>query len=134
MGCKAFFKKKLSYIGFNAKGHQVRDVLHIEDVCKIISIQIKKFKKINNMTFNVGGGINNLISLKNLTIKCEKLTKNKIQIKKIYRTSNYDIPYFVTNNSKIKRIYKWKPVKNLNDILKDIYLWLKKNKKVRNYF
>lgn len=129
-----YLKKKLSYIGFNAKGHQVRDVLHIEDVCKIISIQIKKFKKINNMTFNVGGGINNLISLKNLTIKCEKLTKNKIQIKKIYRTSNYDIPYFVTNNSKIKRIYKWKPVKNLNDILKDIYLWLKKNKKVRNYF
>ena len=129
-----FLKKKLSYIGFGAKGHQVRDVLHIEDVCKIISIQIKKFKKINNMTFNVGGGINNLISLKNLTIKCEKLTKNKIQIKKIYRTSNYDIPYFVTNNSKIKRIYKWKPVKNLNDILKDIYLWLKKNKKVRNYF
>ena len=121
-----YLKKKLSYIGFNAKGHQVRDVLHIEDVCKIISIQIKKFKKINNMTFNVGGGIANLISLKNLTIKCEKLTKNKIQIKKIYRTSNYDIPYFVTNNSKIKRIYKWKPVKNLNDILKDIYLWLKK--------
>ena len=129
-----YLKKKLSYIGFNAKGHQVRDVLHIEDVCKIISIQIKKFKKINNMTFNIGGGINNLISLKNLTIKCENLTKNKIRIEKIYRTSNYDIPYFVTNNSKIKRIYKWKPVKNLNDILKDIYLWLKKNKKVRNYF
>ena len=129
-----FLKKKLSYIGFSAKGHQVRDVLHIEDVCKIISIQIKKFKKINNMTFNVGGGINNLISLKNLTIKCEKLTKNKIQIEKIYRTSNYDIPYFVTNNSKIKKVYKWKPVKNINNILKDIYLWLKKNKKVRNYF
>ena len=86
------------------------------------------------MTFNVGGGIANLISLKNLTIKCQKLTKNKIQIKKIYRTSNYDIPYFVTNNSKIKKIYKWKPVKNINDILKDIYFWLKKNKKVRKYF
>ena len=129
-----FLKKKLSYIGFNAKGHQVRDVLHIEDVCKIISIQIKKFKKINNMTFNIGGGINNLISLKNLTIKCENLTKNKIRIEKIYRTSNYDIPYFVTNNSKIKKVYKWKPVKNINNILKDIYFWLKKNKKVRKYF
>ncbi len=129
-----YLKKKLSYIGFNAKGHQVRDVLHIEDVCKIISIQIKKFKKINNMTFNIGGGINNLISLKNLTIKCENLTKNKIRIEKIYRTSNYDIPYFVTNNSKIKKVYKWKPVKNINNILKDIYFWLKKNKKVRKYF
>ena len=129
-----FLKKKLSYIGFNAKGHQVRDVLHIEDVCKIISIQIKKFKKINNMTFNIGGGINNLISLKNLTIKCENLTKNKIRIEKIYRTSNYDIPYFVTNNSKIKKVYKWKPVKNINNILKDIYFWLKENKKVRKYF
>ena len=31
---------------------------------------------------------------------CEKITGNKIKIGKISKTSNYDIPYFVTDNSK----------------------------------
>ena len=131
---KHFLKKRLSYIGFNANGHQVRDVLHIDDVCKIIFLQIKNLKKINNMTFNVGGGIKNLISLRDLTAKCVKLTKNKIKIGKISNTSNYDIPYYVTNNSKIKKFYKWKPTKNINQILNDIYIWLISNKNVRRYF
>lgn len=129
-----FLKKKLSYIGFNARGHQVRDVLHIEDVCQIIYLQIKNIRKINNITFNIGGGAKNLISLKDLTRKCIKLTKNKIKINKILKTSNYDIPYYVTNNSKIKKFYKWKPSKSINHILYDIYIWLKKNKKIRYYF
>ena len=30
-------KKKLSYIGFGGKGNQVRDVIHIHDVCKLIT-------------------------------------------------------------------------------------------------
>ena len=35
-------KKKLSYIGFGGYGHQVRDIIHIDDVCEIIFLQIKK--------------------------------------------------------------------------------------------
>ena len=131
---KHLFKKRLSYIGFGGHGHQVRDIIHIEDVCKIILLQIKKLKKINNDTFNIGGGLKNSISLKNLTSKCEKITKNKIKIKKVSTTSIFDIPYFVTDNSKIQKIYKWKPSKNIEIILKDIYNWLTENKNIRNYF
>jgi len=131
---KHFLKKKLSYIGFGGKGHQVRDILHINDACEIILIQIKKIKKINNKIFNIGGEINNSISLKDLTIKCEELTKNKIKFNSILKTSSYDIPYFVTDNSKLKKIYKWKPSRNIDKILKDIYYWLSNNKTIRNYF
>ena len=128
------FKKKLSYIGFGGNGNQVRDVLHIDDVCKIIYIQIRKLSKINNITFNIGGGLKNSISLKDLTSKCQKLTKNKIKIGKISKTSIFDIPYYITDNSKIKKIYKWKPEKNINQILRDIYVWLIDNKMLKNYF
>ena len=131
---KHFLKKKLSYIGFGGKGHQVRDILHINDACEIILIQIKKIKKINNKIFNIGGEINNSISLKDLTIKCEELTKNKIKFKSILKTSSYDIPYYVTDNSKLKKIYKWKPSRNIDKILKDIFYWLSNNKTIRNYF
>ena len=131
---KHLLKKKLSYIGFGGNGHQVRDLLHIDDVCKIIYLQIKKFKKINNETFNIGGGPKNSISLKNLTQKCEILTKNKIMIKKISKTSDFDIPYYVTDNKKVKKFYNWLPAKNINNIISDIYFWLISDQKIRNYF
>ncbi len=128
------FKKKLSYIGFGGNGFQVRDVLHIEDVCEIITQQIKKIKKINNQIFNIGGGKMNSISLEDLTLKCQKLTKNKIKIKKISKTSKFDIPYFVSDNKKIIRFYKWKPLKNIDNILEDIYTWLNKFDNLRSFF
>ena len=103
--------KKLNYIGFGGKGSQVRDVLHISDVCRLISLQIKKINSIHNLTMNAGGGSINAISLKNLTKICEKVTSNKIKIFSKKTTSNYDIPYYVTNNSKVKKIYKWYPKK-----------------------
>ena len=36
---KHIYKKKLSYIGFGGHGNQVRDVIHIDDVCEIIYLQ-----------------------------------------------------------------------------------------------
>ena len=129
-----FLKKKLSYIGFGGNGFQIRDILHIDDACEIIMRQIKKLKKINNEIFNIGGGKINSISLVELTFKCEKLTKNKIKIKKIQKTSKFDIPYYVSDNKKIIRFYKWKPMKNIDNILDDIYTWLNKFDKVRNFF
>ncbi len=127
-------KKKLNYIGFGGKGYQVRDIVHIDDVCNIILIQIKKLKNIYNKTFNIGGGKMNALSLKELTLKCQSLTQNKIHIGKIKKTSVFDIPYFVTNNQKIKKVYNWKPSKNIEQILYDIYIWLTSNKKILNYF
>ena len=131
---KHFLKKNLSYIGFGGKGHQIRDIIHIDDVNEIILIQIKNLKKINNDIFNIGGGMKNAISLKNLTLKCEKITGNRLAFKKIKKTSIFDIPYYVTDNSKVKKIYKWKPSRNIDKILNDIYIWLIKNKYLKNYF
>ena len=77
----------------------MRDIIHIDDLCSIICNQIKSITKINNEIFNIGGGPNNAISLKELSAKCQKITQ-KIKIKKIKRSSNYDIPYFVTDNKR----------------------------------
>ena len=127
-------KKKLSYIGYNGSGNQIRDVLHVNDLCEIIMKQIINFSKIYNQTFNIGGGINNAISLKKLTYLCKKLTKNTIRIGKKPKTSIFDIPYYVSNNAKIKKFYSWEPKFNLKNILEDIYYWLKKNKLILKVF
>ena len=102
---KHIMKSNLKYKGYGGYGHQVRDVLHIDDFCELLAIQIKKINKINNLTFNVGGGSKNVISLFQLTKLCKKITGNKIKIKSDLKTSIYDIPYYVSNNKKIGRAH-----------------------------
>jgi len=127
-------KKKLKYIGFGGKGFQIRDVVHIEDVCKLLALQIKKINKINNFTVNIGGGKKNAISLKKLTKICQEITSNKIIISSKKKTSEYDIPYYITNNSKVKKMYKWEPKRTILHVVKDMYKWMILNKKaLRKY-
>ncbi len=123
-------KKKLTYIGFGGKGTQVRDVIHILDVCRLIALQIKKINKIYNLTVNAGGGKNNAISLKDLTKLCQKVTLNKVKILSKKKTSEYDVHNYVTDNTKVKKIYKWVPQKKILHIVQDVYKWMIPNKKM----
>ena len=128
-------KKKLNYIGYGGHGNQIRDVLHINDLCRLIFIQIKKFSKIKNKLLTVGGSKKSYTSLKNLTLMCQKITKNKIKIGKKSKTSIYDIPYYITDNGNVFKTYKWKPKKSMYDVVKDTYIWLSTNKKtIKKYF
>lgn len=128
-------KKNLKYIGFGGKGEQSRDVLDIDDLNNLIYLQILKFDKINNKIFNVGGGKKNSITLKRLTYLTEKVTKNKVNFKSIRKTSNYDVPYFITNNNLVAQTYNWYPKSNINELLIKIYNWQSKNiKNIKKYF
>ena len=127
-------KKKLKYIGFCGFGNQVRDVLHINDLCEIIEIQIKSLNTIFNKTFTIGGSLKNSISLKKLTLICQKITNNKIKFSKVKKTSIYDLPYFVSSNKVVSRVYKWKPKRNIYDIINDTHNWLESQKKIIKKF
>ena len=131
---KHLMKKKLNYIGYNGLGNQVRDVLHIYDLCELIDLQIKKINYINNTLFTVGGSKRNCISLNELTTICEKISGNTLNISKIKKTSIYDIPYFVTDNSKVTKAYNWKPKRNIFKTVLDTYNWLKEDKSKINKF
>ncbi|MDA7769742.1 NAD-dependent epimerase/dehydratase family protein [Candidatus Pelagibacter sp.] len=122
------YKKNLKYIGYGGYGQQVRDVLHIDDLIRLITLQIKKIEIINNQIFCVGGSSKSFTSLKELTSICEKLTNNKIKIRMKNKTSIYDIPYFITDNKKITQVYNWAPNKNIMDVVRDTYKWILSNK------
>ncbi len=128
-------KSKMKYIGYGGYGNQVRDVLHINDLCELLLLQIQKFKKIHNKLFTVGGSKKSYTSLNQLTNICEKITKNKIKFTRISKTSIYDIPYYISDNKLVSKTFNWKPKKNIQNIVYDIYVWLKENKfKLKKYF
>ena len=126
---KHYWKKELSYIGFGGEGKQVRDILHIDDLYDLIKVQIKNMNDYNNQIFNIGGGLDISVSLKELTHLCEMITGNKISINKINENRVADIPVYITDNSKINLVSKWAPQKNAAQILSDIFNWIKANEK-----
>ena len=128
-------KMKLKYIGYGGYGNQVRDILHVNDLCELIYVQIKNIKKINNKIFTVGESKKSYVSLIELTKLCQDITKNKIKFSRVSKTSIYDIPYYISNNKLVSRTYKWEPKKNIKTIIYDVLEWLKKNKfQIKKYF
>ena len=118
----------MNYIGYGGKGYQVRDVLNIDDLVKLIYLQTYSFKKFDNELFNIGGGQSNKISLYNLTNKTDEIFNFKKRIFQIKETRYGDIPYYVTDNTKIYNKCGWKPEINVLKTIEEIFDWIKTNK------
>ena len=120
-----YFKKPLSYIGWGGKGKQVRDLLHIDDLCELLGCQISNMAKGNGNIYNVGGGGKVSLSLLETTALCEEITGNRIRIDSQKKNRPFDLPVYITDNRKINRDYNWQPRRSREKILEDIYKWLK---------
>ena len=120
-----YFKKPLSYIGWNGKGKQVRDLLHIDDLCRLIDMQIKGIGKGSGRIYNVGGGKGISLSLVETTAICERIAGSKVAINSEKQNRLFDMPVYITDNSKVISDYGWKPTSSKEKILEDIYDWLR---------
>ncbi|PIQ96138.1 MAG: 3-beta hydroxysteroid dehydrogenase [Nitrospinae bacterium CG11_big_fil_rev_8_21_14_0_20_56_8] len=125
-----YFKKKLNYIGFGGTGKQVRDVLHVQDLFELIVIQIRELDALSGEIFNMGGGIKNSVSLQELSDLCTKLTGNRVEIGRDPNNRPADIPVFITDNDKVTKRLNWKPKRDLEETLANIFDWVKQNESV----
>lgn len=121
-------KLPLKYIGYDGKGKQVRDFVHIDDLFNLVNKQMCNFDLFKGETYCIGGGQHNSFSLCELTKICEQVTGNKIKIDSIKKTRKNDIKWYVTDYSKVA-LLDWYPKKNLNETIINIHDWLKKYKK-----
>jgi CDP-paratose 2-epimerase len=124
---KHYWKNDLSYIGFGGEGKQVRDILHINDLFDLLILQIQDIDTFSGEIFNIGGSNEISVSLQELTTYCEKITGNKIQIKKVIENRSADIPIYITDNTKITTLSGWKPKIGTEEILGDVFKWLRDN-------
>jgi CDP-paratose 2-epimerase len=124
---KHFWKKNLSYVGYGGTGKQVRDMIHIKDLFNVIDLQIHQIEKFNGQIYNIGGGRNISTSLQELTAVCERITGNKITIQPVPETRKADIRLYITDNSKISKLTGWAPQITVDEIMEDIFQWIKNN-------
>lgn len=100
-------------------GKQVRDVLHGKDVVNLY-FKAKDCKEAYGQVFNIGGGIENSLSLLELFEMLENKFNIKMQYKQLpWRESDQKV--FVADITKAKNIIKWQPIVSKQE---GIYLML----------
>lgn len=124
---KHYFKQPLSYIGYGGEGKQVRDFIHIDDLYSSIKLQLENFETYNSEVWNIGGGLSNSVSLKELTSLCEKATGNTILINSVAEDRPADLRFFITDSSKFLEQSGLSWQKDAQQTVEDIYSWIKEN-------
>ncbi len=111
-------KYPLQYIGFDGCGYQVRDALHPQDLTRLLLKQIKSPME-NNPVYNVGGGMDNSMSLAQLSAWCEDRFGFH-QVKKAGVSRKFDIPWMVMDHARVSETFSWKPEISMEMILDEI--------------
>jgi CDP-paratose 2-epimerase len=122
-----FWKQELGYFGYGGTGKQVRDILHVDDLYRLVDYQIENLDELNNQTFNVGGGVETSLSLCELTELCRNISGNEIPVKSVAENRQADIRIYLTDNSKVTQLTGWRPRITVREILENIHLWLREN-------
>lgn len=119
-------KRPLEYIGFGGSGFQVRDVMHPKDLEPLLWKQMNNPSAETPKVLNLGGGVQNSMSLNQLTSWCEKhLGPNDVIASQIERPM--DAPWIVMDSSLAEEAWDWKPQKTVNEILHEIAIHANEN-------
>lgn len=121
------FQRPLTYIGYGGLGKQVRDLLHVHDLCDLIALQITEFDAWEGWVGNVAGGLSNSASLLELTQLCQTVTGATTSITADLRPRPSDLRLFVADCTRLFARTHWRPSRNVREIIDDTATWVREN-------
>ena len=101
-----------------------QDILHVVDLYKLLRHQLEHIDVANGRIFNVGGGRGISVSLAELTRLCEEHSGTHIDIGIDLRTRDADVPWYVTDSTRVMSAFDWKPTRTVEDIVEELFAWL----------
>ena len=112
-------KNPLKFIGFDGTGHQVRDAMHPKDLVPLLTRQMMEPDMDVPKVINLGGGIDNSMSLKELSNWCEeRFGSHKIISSDEVR--RMDAPWIVMDSKVAQNVWNWNIQTSLDQILDEI--------------
>lgn len=115
---------RLDYIGFGGAGKQVRDVLHVDDLCRLVCLQIASLPA-GVEIYNVGGGGESSVSLRELTKICRDAAGRRLDIGSVARDRPGDVIWYVTDTALVERAFGWRPARPVADTVDDVARWVR---------
>jgi CDP-paratose 2-epimerase len=122
-----WFRRPLSYIGYGGTGKQVRDFLHIADLCDLIIEQVRDFDNWDGWVGNVAGGSANSASLRELTVLCRELTGKQTDIKSVFVDRPGDLRIFIGDCTRLFGRTAWRPRRSTREIFEDMAAWVREH-------
>jgi len=121
--------RPLTYIGYGGTGKQVRDLLHVDDLCDLVLAQLADPDGWNGATVNVGGGVAGSLSLRETTDICVELTGNEVPIEPIAQARPGDVPLYATDCRRLFERTDWRPLRAPRTVLEDTLGWIEANER-----
>jgi CDP-paratose 2-epimerase len=115
---------RLDYLGFGGDGRQVRDVLHIDDLCDLVALLMRDATRFTGRDLCAGGGPEHSVSLRELSALLALRCGRRVEIGSRPETHPSDIPWFVTDNRAITAATGWAPRRGIPQLLDDVLAWL----------
>lgn len=110
----------------SGNGKQVRDVLYADDMIALYINAPKHIEKAKGQVFNIGGGMENSLSLLELFAMLEKELDVKLNYKKLPPRES-DQKIFVADLTKANKIFGWSPKVDKSAGIKKMIEWVDKN-------
>lgn len=104
-------------------GKQVRDVLFVSDAVECYFSAAKKIDSIRGEVINIGGGMENSLSILELFGHLEELTGVKLRFETLPWRAN-DQKFYVSNNAKAYKLLNWKPKISSKEGIRKMYEWI----------
>lgn len=111
------YNKKVTIFG---NGKQVRDCLWAGDLAELLFLEIKLIKKFGHRIYNVGGGLNNSLSLLELVNLLNRKGGNNLRVA-YNKKRKGDFNTYISNLTKVTSETGWKPKVNINDGVDKIF-------------
>jgi CDP-paratose 2-epimerase len=118
------FGLPLRYTGFGGTGHQVRDLLHPDDLYALIVRQVDGVDRVSGEVFNVGGGIEGSVSMLELTGLCRERVGREVPMGSVAETSPVDVPLYVSDARKAADTFGWTASRAPAHIVDEIAGWI----------
>ncbi|MFI5122080.1 MAG: NAD-dependent epimerase/dehydratase family protein [Vicinamibacteria bacterium] len=122
-----YFGRPLTYIGYGGSGHQVRDLLHVDDLVELIDAQLAEPEHWDGFVGNVGGGREISLSLLETTEICRELTGNEVPIDSSDEQRPGDVPLYISDCARLFGRTDWRPAKGAREVLAEILAWVEEN-------
>ena len=118
------FGRPLNYIGYGGAGKQVRDVLHVADLCDLIVEQVRDFGAWDGWVGNVAGGLANSVSLCELTDLCREITGKTVPIHSNPVTRPNALRLYLGDCAKLFARTPWRPKRGVRRVVEDVNAWV----------
>ena len=120
----AHFGLPLTYIGW--KGKQVRDILFVEDACRLFELEMRHIGRVSGRVFNAGGGHANSLSLREATGIVSEIFGRKVRPSLKAQARTADFVVYTTDNRPVEKALGWKPRIGLDEGYRLIADWIRR--------